>query len=228
MYWNTKTDTFTYSLQFIKLYNMVDEYHPTKREVLQIVMSVFDPLGFLAHLVVHAKVLLQEIWRHEIGWDVQLPVSLKERWSKWVHHLMQVENLHIPPLYSPRMSPNHPKSIQLHIFVDASIEAYGAAAYFRIEDEDGVDSRVVGAKSIVAPNRPISIPRLELQGAVLGNRFGESILQSHYNLAIEKTVIWCDSKTVLYWLNCEPRRYSQFVAFGLGEILDSSLNAHWR
>lgn len=228
MYWNTKTDTFTYSLQFIKLKSTAEEYCPTKREVLRIVMSVFDPLGFLAHFLIHAKVLLQEIWRNDIGWDVQLPISLRDKWFKWVHHLMEVEHLHIPRLYSARLSPNRPKSIQLHIFVDASSEAYATSAYFRIEDDDGVDSSIVGAKSRVAPNRPISIPRLELQGAVLGNRFAESILQSHYSLDIEKTIIWCDSKTVLFWLNSEPRRYSQFVAFRIGEILDSKINAQWR
>ncbi|XP_037030375.1 uncharacterized protein LOC119070165 [Bradysia coprophila] len=228
MYWNTKTDTFTYSLQFIKLKNMTEEHCPTKREVLRVVMSVFDPLGFLAHLLIHPRVLIQEIWRHDIGWDVQLPLSLKSRWLEWVKHLMQVEHLHIPRLYSTRLSPTRPKSIQLHVFVDASIEAYATAAYFRIENQDGVDSCLVGAKSRVAPNRPMSIPRLELQGAVLGNRFAESILQSHYSLDFEKIIFWCDSKTVLFWLNTEPRRYSQFVAFRLGEILDSKINAQWR
>lgn len=74
----------------------------------------------------------------------------------------------------------------------------------------------------------MSTPRLELQGAVLGNRLAESILKSHYSLYIEKTIIWCDSKTVLFWLNSEPRRYSQFVAFRIGELLDSTINAHWR
>lgn len=60
LYWNPTTDTFTYSLQFVKLQTLAEEHRPTKREVLRIVMSVFDPLGFLTHLLVHAKVLLQE------------------------------------------------------------------------------------------------------------------------------------------------------------------------
>lgn len=98
MYWNTKTDTFTYSLQFIKMIDNVVEYYPTKREILRIVMSVFDPLGFLAHLLIHAKVLIQEIWRHDIGWDDQLPNSIKSKWFNWVQHLKTVENLHIPRL----------------------------------------------------------------------------------------------------------------------------------
>lgn len=58
MFWNTKTDTFTYSLQFIKFQPSTEEHRPTKREVLRIIMSVFDPLGFLTHFVTHAKVIL--------------------------------------------------------------------------------------------------------------------------------------------------------------------------
>lgn len=228
MYWNTKTDTFTYSLQFLKLQNLVEHYCPTKIEVLRIVMSVFDPLGFLTHFLVHVKVLLREIWRTKITWDVPISNLLAIKWSRWVKHLQLVETLHIPRLYSPRMSPKRPQSIQLHVFVDASLEAYATVAYFRIANDNGVDSCIIGAKSRVPPIKPISVPRLELQGSLLGNRFAESILQSHSGLDIEKTIIWCDSKTVLFWLASEPRRYSQFVAFRIGEILDTKLNFQWR
>lgn len=141
---------------------------------------------------------------------------------------MQVESLHIPRLYSSRLSPKPPKSIQLHVFVDAGLEAYASVAYFRIEDDNGVDSCLIGGKSRVAPLKPLSVPRLELQGGLLGNRFAESILHSHASLCISKTVIWCDSKTVLFWLSTGPRRYSQFVAFRIGEILDSPIQAEWR
>lgn len=223
MYWNTKTDSFTYSLQFINLRHMTEVHRPTKREVLRTVMSVFDPLGFLTHFVVHAKVLIQEIWRNKIDWDVKLPHALLEKWLLWINHLHKVENVHISRLYSSRMSPKPANSIQLHIFVDAGGQAYATVAYFRIEDDFGVDSCIIGAKSRVAPNKPVSVPRLELQGGVLGLRFAESILDSHYSLRIDKVIIWCDSKTVLFWLNSEPRRYSQFVAFRLGEILDSKI-----
>lgn len=152
LYWNTESDTFTYSLQHVK----ISEAHwPTKREVLRVVMSVFDPLGFLAHFVTKAKILLQEIWRSKVGWDVAISTELKNRWHSWLELLVQVENIHIPRLYSTRMSPVLPRSIQLHLFVDASMEAYCAVAYFRIENESGVDSCLVEAKTRVAPIKPV-------------------------------------------------------------------------
>lgn len=170
LYWSTELDVFTYRLTYMKINFDFDAVAPTKREILSAVMSIFDPLGFLAHFVVFAKILLQDIWRLQIGWNVALPESITEKWKLCLEHLPSVEQIHIPRLYSLKMSPSLPKTIQLHLFVDASLEAFAAVAYFRIEDETGVDICLVEAKSRVAPIMPMSVPRLELQGGVLGTR----------------------------------------------------------
>lgn len=147
-------------------------------------LGFFDPLGFLANFVVYAKTLLQEIWRSKVGWDDPLPTPLKNKWILWLECLPRLEEIHIPRLYSTRMSPDLPKSIQLHLFVDASLESYATVAYFRISNDFEIDSCLIGAKSRVAPNRPMSARRLELQGAVLGTRFANSIVKSHIGLKI--------------------------------------------
>ena len=58
--------------------------------------------------------------------------------------------------------------IQLHVIAEASEKAYGAAASFRVANH-GTQLAVslVAAKARVAPLKPASIPRLELQAAVL-------------------------------------------------------------
>ena len=56
-------------------------------------------------------------------------------------------------------------------FVDASIQVYGAVVYLLCEYEDGTLScHLVASKSKVAPLKPITVPRLELMGAILGLR----------------------------------------------------------
>lgn len=229
MFWNTATDNFTYSLKFTKVNEKMvsGEYCPTKREVLQILMSVFDPLGLLANFLVYGKILLQEIWRSNIDWDEKLTLTVRAKWIQWIQALPHVETIQIPRLYSMKLSPNLPTSTQLHTFVDASVEACAAVTYLRIEDHQGIDCCLVGSKTKVAPNKPMSVPRLELQAAVLGTRLADNVKKSQ-TLKFEKHVFWSDSKTVMGWINSETRRYHQFVAFRIGEILDSTDPKDWR
>src|SRR6185369_1000317 len=69
--WNSKTDEFVFKLKFNKVSPEIlnGTKTPTKRELLGLVMSVYDPLGFVGHFVVRAKILLQDIWRSKLNWD---------------------------------------------------------------------------------------------------------------------------------------------------------------
>lgn len=230
MWYNTKTDMFTFSLK----YTLIDKEIfngsklPTKREILRTLMSIFDPLGLLSNFLIHLKILLQEVWRTQMDWDERLSSKdLAERWKRWLAILPEVENVKVPRLYSPKMSPNTPKSIQMHVFVDASEDAFTALVYFRIEDDDGVDVAFVGSKARVAPLKYLSIPRKELQGCVLGTRLSTSIRDAQ-RFKIDRRTIWTDSATVISWLNSDHRKYSQFVGHRVGEILENSDVHEWR
>ena len=86
---------------------------------------------------------------------------------------------------------------------------------------------LVSAKSKVAPFKHLSIPRMELQAAVLGCRLARSVKESH-SLPIKQIFRWTDSRTVLSWIRSDHRKYSQFVAFRIGEILSQSVLGDWR
>jgi hypothetical protein len=59
----------------------------------------------------------------------------------------------------------------LVVFCDVTRLAFGACAYMRWQLEDGAFGvRFVAAKSRVAPLKELTIPRLELQAAVLASR----------------------------------------------------------
>lgn len=59
-------------------------------------------------------------------------------------------------------------SMDLHRFSDASRVAYAAVVYIRTVDSEGnIHVNLVTAKTKVAPTMQVSIPRLELMGAVL-------------------------------------------------------------
>lgn len=98
MFWQTSTDIFTYSLKYTKLDDdlMAMKRKPTKREMLRVLMSIFDPLGLLSNFLVYLKILLQDIWRERIGWDEQINGTQNDKWKRWLNLLPSVEKIEIP------------------------------------------------------------------------------------------------------------------------------------
>ena len=70
----------------------------------------------------------------------------------------------------------------LCIFADASRDAFGACSYLRWKKSSGdYESRFMSAKSRVAPLKELTIPRLELQAAVLASRLYKTIIEEFDN-----------------------------------------------
>ncbi|XP_058817813.1 uncharacterized protein LOC131681120 [Topomyia yanbarensis] len=223
MYWKPEEDVFTFSTTLA-----IETNRPTKRQALQVVMSPFDPAGLLCFFLVHGKILIQEVWRAKTEWDQPIPLELNEKWTRWTALFQYLNQIRVPRCYFPEHSIKEVVSLQLHIFVDASEEAYACVAYLRAEFPGSVIRvALVGGKAKVAPLKTLSIPRLKLNGAVIGVRLRKAIINGH-TLKIDKTVMWTDSKTVLAWINADHRRYRQFVSCRVGETLSKSDAAKWR
>ncbi|XP_055614677.1 uncharacterized protein LOC129761002 [Uranotaenia lowii] len=222
MLWLRKEDAFTYSSNL----GHVPEW-PTKREVLRVVMSLYDPLGLLSHFTIHGRVLIQDVWRSKKAWDEKVPEELQIRWLQWVSLFNQLNLIRIPRQYFPSRNTAEIGLLQLHVFVDASESAYACAAYLRSEFHDKVSCVLVTAKSRVAPLKTVSIPRLELQAAVVGSRLMEYVEQT-CSLNISRRIAWTDSQTVLAWINSDVRKYNQYVSCRVGEILEKTNASDWR
>lgn len=69
--------------------------------------------------------------------------------------------------------------LKLHTYVDTSKYAHDAALYWRVETPDG-EMRTSLAKARVAPMKPTSILRLELQADVMGSRMAAAVTEEHY------------------------------------------------
>jgi len=70
------------------------------------------------------------------------------------------------------------------MFVDASLDAYVAVAYLRVDLGDEIRCSMLASKTKVAPFKPISVPRMELMAAVLGLRLAK-FLESELSNEIE-------------------------------------------
>ena len=92
----------------------------------------------------------------------------------------------------------------LCIFSDASEDAFGTCAHVRWQLSSGeFEVHFMAAKSRVAPLKRLTIPRLELQGAVLASRLYKTIIEES-RLQFVKTVFFLDSRIVLAWI-CATR-----------------------
>lgn len=65
--WHPASDTFSFAIQPRKATSL------TKRRVLAETTRLFDPLGWLASVVIRAKILIQSAWMKQLDWDSPLP-----------------------------------------------------------------------------------------------------------------------------------------------------------
>lgn len=224
--WQTGSDKLGFNTGLSRLSEEIKKRDraPTKREALGAVMAVYDPLGLISHFTVTGKIVLQNLWRHGIGWDEPLPEEDAQHFEEWMQSLNEVTRLRIPRCYDK--GPDD--FIDLHVFCDASEQAYAATAYWRIQKPGGkVDIRLVAAKARVAPLKPVTIPRLELQAAVIGARLADTIIKEHRDKP-RKVIYWTDSQTVLRWIEKDAVKYTAFVAHRLGEIAELTDASQWR
>jgi ribonuclease HI len=88
----------------------------------------------------------------------------------------------------------------LRVFTDASSRGYGAVAYFKTVYASGfVDICFVMAKTHVTLTKGLTIPRLELQGAVEGLEIAPNVCREP-DYDINKVTFHMDSQTVLRWI----------------------------
>lgn len=108
LWWCTDKDTFTFQVSWTRYDEALLEGRrcPSKREVLRVLMSIFDPLGLISHFLVYLKILLQEVWRSGVQWDEQINDQLFSKRQNWLRVLPEVEGVQIPRCYHVRGIPN--------------------------------------------------------------------------------------------------------------------------
>ena len=84
--WAHENDIFTFNTEFPRVDRrlVTGEKHPSKREILKLIMSVFDPLGLIAVMTVRGQILIQDLWRTGVNWDSAIPENLKPKWDTWL------------------------------------------------------------------------------------------------------------------------------------------------
>ena len=218
--WDAETDEFYFT-------TISTDKPATKRGILSVMSSLFDPLGFLAPYVLPVKVLLQELWQQKVGWDDEIRDQQLGVWQRWLNSLSQLPEVRIARCYFST-DITFTNLIELHLFSDASETAYAAAAYIRIVDSDGgINCRFIMGKCRNCPIKRPTIPRLELMASVLAVRLS-NIVKSELDWKMDSVTFRTDSTTVLQYIKNENRRFHRFVATRLEEIHEHTTSEQWR
>ena len=203
VHWCVESDTFKFRIQ-------LKDQPCTRRGMLSTICSIYDPLGFIAPVVLVGKKILQDIC-NVTDWDEAVPEEIRMRWEKWRGELPLLEELSIARCFKP---PEFGKtvSVQLHSMSDASMVGYGQCSYLRLVDEHGkIHCSFVAGKARVTPKKTISIPRLELAAAAVSVKVADTLTEELEHEKIEQ-FYWTDSKVTLGFINNESRRFHVFVA----------------
>ena len=196
--WKKFNDIFSFSFTN-------DAEGRTKRDVLQHLASMYDPLGFASPVSLVGKNIFRRICEQKVSWDVDLPAELLEDWKIYIKGLtivLQVKRA-IPEFQE------EVKTIELHAFGDASQIGTCAVLYAVVHQPSGINQGIVAARSRLA-RKETTIPRLELVASHMAANLLENAVRALSGMPIQRVCAWTDSTTVLHWIRGEGR-YKQFV-----------------
>ncbi|CAG7717562.1 unnamed protein product [Allacma fusca] len=107
---------------------------------------------------------MQSLWKENLDWDQPLSAHFSTAWTEYLKDLTPFTGKQIPRCISIQNSIH----FQLHGFSDTSKKAYAGVVYLRSVSSTGhINVALIAAKDKVAPVHQISLPRLELLGALL-------------------------------------------------------------
>ena len=224
---------------YVRVTNRAKNEVKTKRDMLRLVHSVFDPTGLVAPFVVKGRLFFQKANEIAASWDEQLPEEILIPFNKWRETIFELENVKIPRWTS---SPAYLDSLSdLCVFSDASKEAYGIVAYVRryFKDSDQAHVSQLFAKALVVPTsmqkfklenqeeHNDSIPRLELTAARLAAVIRDQICREGGE-KFDRVVMFTDSNTVLNWICDYDRKFKTFENFRVKKIRLLTEISEWR
>ena len=140
------------------------------------------------------EILESHCWILKLDWNKEVPNKIKD-FLYWLKNINLLKSYKIPR-WVLRYTADKIELWELHLFCDASKDAYAEACFLRTKCNDEIHVQLIQAKSRVSPINKTSIPRLDLLAATIGTRL---LILVRKNLDVENVNIFCwsDSTTVL-------------------------------
>ncbi|XP_077969880.1 uncharacterized protein LOC120331115 [Styela clava] len=199
--WNIQEDCYGFDVN-VKL------KPATKRGILSVLSSIFDPMGIVAPVILRARILMQQLCRNNYEWDDEISNSEKLLWNRWLEDIPGLENIFMQRFFAPSGFGNI-VTRQIHHFADGSAVAYGTE------------------KLDLHPLKLFQYHDWMLTAAALAVKL-DLFLRRELDFEEIESMFWTDSTSVLLSINNTSRRFPTFVANRLAKIEDGSNALQWR
>ena len=226
--WSSSSDTLSLS-------SSVPSRPFTKRGLLAVIHSVYDPLGWSSPCLLKAKLLQREIMPakkdscpelESYDWDDALPEKYFGKWSEWIESLQGIRDIIVPRCYKGHGF-GEVAFYEIHTFADASKHSIGHCIYLRSVGVNGkIAVALVFASSKVSPRSAETIPRLELTSAMDAVHSTIKVAKE-LDIPLRGIYYYTDSLITLGYLRNTSQRFSRYVARRVEEILRYSNVSQW-
>ena len=138
--WCVESDVFQFRLT-------LKDQAMTRCGMLSTVASIYDPIGFLAPIILTGKQLLQEMYKEGKEWDDPLSNKLQQKWDRWRSDMSALANIKnkINQCFKHKVV-----TMELHHFSYASTTGIRQCSYQRlIDDQNKVVDILPGRDDLV-------------------------------------------------------------------------------
>ena len=190
-----------------------DDGKLTKRAILSRLGRAYDPLGIISPTMIEGKRIYRDSCEEQKSWNAEVSPALTRQWNNWTKQLRDIE---VPWSLVPA---GETKTIELHLFTDASALACSTVAIAVVDQDSRKSKGLLSSKSRLA-KRNTSIPRLELVGGQMGANLARNLTRAFKRLPIRLVVIWMDSLVSLYWILNPGKPWKTFVSNRVKKIAE--------
>ena len=115
--WDLNTDELIFEMEQLASNGLKLSY--TKRNILKISASFYDPMGLICPVVLQPKILFQQLCALKIGWDEVVDGDLCMKWESFLIDLKELQSLKVNRFISRNIF-NQNLNYELHGFCDSS------------------------------------------------------------------------------------------------------------
>jgi len=182
----------------------------TKRKILSLSVTMYDPLGIISPVTAQLKTLFQLLCVDKASWDEVVSDDIENKWRVLMERIGEFGVIRIPRY--ALIDRNEIVSVELHGFSDSSLILYCGVVYLRVITKSHAKAFFWTSKTRVAPLKKISIPRLELLGGLLLTKLISNVnVALCERLKIDRVVCWSDSTVTLCWIRGKEKTWKAWV-----------------